>query len=313
MTGPSHHSDSQPENGDARAQDPMHHGANEYGAPVYPVPPVPPVDAYGQPIAPNPGGWPGQYPGTSQGQYTGGQYAAGQYPEGGYPYPGAPAGQVPFGYAPAQPAAERPEPGGLGVTAFILSFIAPTVGLILGIVQTIRQRAQYGRASALAVASIWVGAGLTVLLTVGGFILLFLTLALVPALSTLPYSLGDLESGPDRSAVSIEEFCDTYQDITPMFEPLASLDAAGYAANVGRGGSYQVESDFMAQLSIGADTLWAVSPTEIEPDVSDLAESTWAASLGFSGSDEFRASDVSDAQSSAENVQAFAAETCTQP
>ncbi|HET8957467.1 MAG TPA: DUF4190 domain-containing protein [Microcella sp.] len=64
---------------------------------------------------------------------------------------------------PAQPAVNPGQT--LGIVALILAFVAPLVGLILGVV-ALNQSKKVGMKNGLAVASIWLGAIFTVFWTI---------------------------------------------------------------------------------------------------------------------------------------------------
>lgn len=64
---------------------------------------------------------------------------------------------------PAQPAVNPGQT--LGIVALILAFVAPLIGLILGVV-ALNQSKKVGMKNGLAVASIWLGAIFTVFWTI---------------------------------------------------------------------------------------------------------------------------------------------------
>ena len=130
--------------------------------------PVPPADA-----APPAGSVP-PAPAAPQGQPA---YPAPQTPApgaadpaGGYTAPAAGYPAAP-GYAPA-PAYPAPVPGrGLAIVGFVLAFLLPLIGMIISIVATVKLR-RAGAPSGLAISGIIIGAILTIVWIVVGFLLI---------------------------------------------------------------------------------------------------------------------------------------------
>ncbi|MFZ4842580.1 DUF4190 domain-containing protein [Mycetocola saprophilus] len=283
-------------------------------APIPPVPSAPPGGAY----APNlpPYGYPQQSAGAHTSAYPGypqqgpGAHAS-AYP--GYPQQGPGAHTSAYPGYPAQQPPGRPAPEALTIVAFITSFVLSPIGMVLGIVQTVRERDRHGRASGLALASIWVGAGLSVITFVAGVLLalsFFVFSGLVASSGVIADSYS--EEAPRADTVSAE-FCESAQDLTPLLEPLASLDADGYAEHVGDGGTYAAETEFMIKVAGVGETLWDSAPTSIVGEVETMIDSSWYTAEGFEGSGAFDPQDLHDAQSAAIAVSDFATEHCTTP
>lgn len=251
-------------------------------------------------------------------------------PEGTPPTPPGgvyPPNLPPYGYPPQGPAthayaypehtaplvASRPAPEALTIVAFILAFVLAPIGLVLGIVQTVRERAARGRASGLAVGSIWVGAAISVLTFASGILLMLSFFAFGGYLIDNGVDVDSIPEQAPRSDTVTAEFCDGAQELVPLREPLDSLDADGYAEHVGDGGVYRAETEFMVELATTGESLWDSAPSSIIGSVETLIDASWYSAEGFEGATPFDPQDLHDVQGAAAEVMDFAAAHCTTP
>lgn len=139
-------------------------------------PPVPPAGH--QPPAYQP---PPAYPGPQDG-----------YPQGAYP-PAAP----PYGAAPSydQGGQQGPVPGKtLGIVAFVVTFFASVIGLILGIVAYVQSK-KAGVKNGWALAAIILGAVLTVLGIIAAIVVFALVMPMLSACLELGPGVWELTNG----------------------------------------------------------------------------------------------------------------------
>lgn len=243
-------------------------------------------------------------------------------PGGAYPpnlppfgYPSQGPGAQPYTYPvhSAQPTLGRPAPETLTIIAFIAAFVVSPVGLVLGIVQTVRERNKHGRASGLALGAIWVGAGVSVVTFFAGILLALSLFAFSGFVASSGVAADSAPEQAPRSDTVTAEFCDAAQELIPLREPLDSLDADGYAEHVGDGGVYRAETEFMIEVATTGESLWDSAPGSIIGSVETLIDASWYSAEGFEGASPFDPQDLHDAQSAAAEVTDFAAEHCATP
>ncbi|UCR88806.1 hypothetical protein [Mycetocola spongiae] len=248
-----------------------------------------------------------------------GQAPGGQPPYGGYPG-SAPAGG--YGQYPAGRGNERPPAETFDIVAFILSILAPVVGLILGLVSSARARRERRLMSGLGVASIWVGSILTALSTllIGLGLLMtmvfgaaFLGFAASTADRVGDSSFGDYGDYQDLSDTEQRElYCGEAPALVGSFAELRALDATALEAALRAGDDEALTgpTDLLYEIADDAYSLSFSAPDDIVDSVDTLSYLTVVVADSLQHVDVFVPADLDEAVREADSIEAYTAATC---
>ncbi|UCR88805.1 DUF4190 domain-containing protein [Mycetocola spongiae] len=310
-----------PENPDASvpgAGDPAHQqfvapeaGPTDYSTPNYGESGSSPTA--GAPMAPPVPGAEMPAPGNGAPGYGAPAYGA-EAPGYGAPAYGAPT--YPAGQA--GPSSGRSPASGFDITAFVLSILAPLVGLIMGIVATSRARREQRRASGMAAASVWVGAILT-----AGWIVFSVVMVIVVIAGTAFVSSSVIASLPTNLPTSLpttslprvapsdetmERFCDAYPVLASDFPALDALNIMELAERPE--GAASEEIALLERVSTNSDDLFMISPTDIEDPLLDLTSHSESIARALSNGYSLDASDFTGLARDQRDVVSYVAANC---